>query len=180
MRIFLFIYTFFMLTISVFTLGLVPRALKDLGRERQRLQQEAPSASFEAMVEAGYRVNVFLLLTEIIYYYLLLSFGGPEWQFFYGGFVFGIIHIGYLVASRMEKRRLWRGTTRTGAARFLIWLTATLTFVEIVFLTYVVFLLLQPQAAAQVSRNALLAGNFLAATFSEKSLSAGLVILQSV
>ncbi len=149
LRIFLFIYTFYMLAISALTLGLAPRALKDLGQERQRLRQEAPAVTFEAMVEAGYRVNFFLLLTEIFYYYLLLGFGGPGWQLFYGGFAFGVIHIGYLAASRLEKKRLSRGSTRTGAARFLIWLTAALTAVEIAFLAYVAFLLLHPQALAQ-------------------------------
>lgn len=147
-----------MLAISILTLGLAPRALRDLGQERQRLRKEAPGANFEAMVEVGYRVNVFLLLTEIFYYYLLLGFGGPRWQFLYGGFVFGIIHIGYLIASRMEKRRLSRGTTRTAAARFLIWLTAILTVVEIAFLGYAAFLLLGPEPAAGMIVRACLSG----------------------
>lgn len=134
-----------MLLGSAFTLGLVPRALRDLGRERQRLQKEMPGASFEMMVEAGYRVNTLLLLIEILYYYLLLSFGGPEWQFFYGSFTFGVIHIGYLIAGRLEKRRLSRGTTRTGAARILVWLTGILTTAEVFFLVWVSYLLLQPQ-----------------------------------
>ena len=142
MRTFLLIYTFIMMAISAFTLGLVPRALRDLGQERQRLRETIPEASFEEMVEAGYRVNVTLLLVEILYYYLLLSHGGPEWQFLYGGSAFGVIHIGYLIAGRLEKRRLSRGIARTAAARFLIWLTAILTTLEAFFLLWVVFLLL--------------------------------------
>jgi len=143
MHVFLFAYTLMMLAGSAFTLGLVPRALRDLGRERQRLAQELPQINFEAMVEAGYRVNTFLLLVEISYYYLLLRYGGPDWQFFYGGFAFGLIHITYLVFSRLEKRRLSRGLTRTRFARLLIWLTAVLTSAEIVFLVWVSFLLLR-------------------------------------
>ena len=144
MRIFLFIYTLFMLAGSAFTLGLVPRALKDLGQERQRLRQDLPEASFEIMVEAGYRVNSLLVLFEILYYYLLLSYNGDMWQLFWGGFVFGVIHIGYLIGGRLEKRRLSRGVTRTGAARIRIWLTTILTVVEIGFLVWVCILLLRP------------------------------------
>ena len=147
MRIFLFIYTIFMLAGSVFTLGLVPRALKDLGQERQRLRRDLPEANFEAMVEAGYRVNSILVLVEILYYYLLLSYDGGTWQFFWGGFAFGVIHIGYLVGGRLEKRRLSRGPSRTGAARLRIWVSAVLTCVEIGFLVYVCVLLLQPSTA---------------------------------
>jgi hypothetical protein len=148
MRIFLFIYTVFMLASSFFTLVLVPRALRDLGHERQRLKEQLPEADFDVMVEAGYRVNTFLLLLEILYYYLLLGFGGAEWQFLYGGFVFGIIHIGYLIASRLEKRRLSRGAAHTRAARVMVWLTALLTAVEICFLVWVSYLLLLPESAA--------------------------------
>ncbi len=143
MRLFLLIYTLFMVAGSLFMLGLVPRALKDLGQERQRLKQQAPRADFQSMVEAGYRVNVTLLLIEILYYYLLLGFGGPGWQFFYGGFSFGVLHIGYLITGRLEKRRLFLGSARTAWSRFLLWLTAILTGVEIVFLVYIAYLLLQ-------------------------------------
>ena len=144
MWIFLFIYTLFMLAGSAFTLGLVPRALKDLGRERQRLRQDLPEANFEMMVEAGYRVNSLLVLFEVLYYYLLLSYSRGMWQLFWGGFVFGVIHIGYLIGGRLEKRRLSRGITRTGAARIRIWLMTILTVVEIGFLVWVCVLLLQP------------------------------------
>lgn len=144
MRTFLFIYSLLMLAGSALTLALVPRALRDVGQERQRLSEKLPDAEFQTIVEAGYRLNNLLLLIEIIYYYLLLRYGGPEWQFFYGGFGFGVIHIFYLVVGRLEKRRLSLGITRTGFARRLIWLTAVLTTVEIFFLVWVGFLLLQP------------------------------------
>ena len=144
MRIFMFIYSLLMIGGSALTLALIPRALRDVGMERQRLKEELPEAEFQTMVEAGYRVNNLLLLIEIIYYYLLLRYAGPEWQFFYGGFVFGVIHIFYLVIGRVEKRRLSQGSTRTGPARFLLLLTGMLTVGEAFFLFWVAYLLLQP------------------------------------
>ena len=144
MRVFMFIYTVLMIGGSVLTLALVPRALRDVGQERQRLKEDLPEAEFESMVEAGYRVNTFLLLVEILYYYLLLRYADSVWQFLYGGFAFGVIHIFYLVVGRFEKRRLSRGSTRTGPARFLLWLTALLTSVELGFLFWVCYLLLLP------------------------------------
>ena len=144
MRVFLFIYTLLMIGGSLLTLSLIPRALKDVGQERQRLREELPEAEFEQMVEAGYRVNTFLVLVEILYYFLLLRYSGSVWQFLYGGFVFGVIHIFYLVVGRLEKRRLARGSTRTRPARFLLWLTAALTSLELLFLIWVSYLLLLP------------------------------------
>jgi len=126
---------------SLFTLALIPRALKDLGQERQRLSEEAPGVEFESMVLAGYRLNNLLLLIEIAYYYLLLRYGGPDWQFFYGGFVFGVIHIFYLVLGRLELHRLIKGIARTRFARAFILATAGLTSLEVVYLFWVVFLL---------------------------------------
>ncbi len=143
-RTFLFLYSLVMVAGSILTLAMVPRALKDVGHERQRLSEQLPGAEFETMVEAGYRLNNLLLLFEITYYYLLLRYAGPEWQFFYGGFIFGVIHIFYLVVGRLEKRRLSKGIAHTGLARFLIWLTALLTIVELFFLVWVMYLLLQP------------------------------------
>lgn len=147
MRIFLFIYTLLMVAGCGLTLGLVPRALKELGRERQLLQEALPGAQFDRMVEAGYRMNMLLLLAEILYYYLLFAHAGPEWQFVYGGFAFGVIHIFYLVVGRVERRRLKSGRTRTALARLLIWLTAILTAAEVAFLVWVAVLLLQPGLA---------------------------------
>lgn len=147
MRIFMFFYTVLMIVVSAFTLGLVPRALRDLGQERRILREKLPGAEFEQMVEAGYRMNAVLLLVEILYYYFLLRYAGPEWQFFLGGSVFGLIHICYLVVSRLEKRRLTTGKTRTGTARLMIWLTAVFTAVETVFLLWVAYLLTQPAPA---------------------------------
>ncbi len=147
MRTFLFIYSIVMIAGSIFALALLPRALKDAGHERQRLGEELPEAEFEVMVEAGYRLNTVLVLVEIAYYYLLMRHAGPEWQFFYGGFTFGIIHIFYLVAGRLEKRRLSSGKSGTGAAKLMIWVTGALTAVEVLFLIWVCYLLL-PRAAA--------------------------------
>ena len=144
MRIFMLTYTVLMLAGSAFTLGLVPRALRDLGHERERLATELPGVEFKRMVNAGYHLNALLLMVEVLFYYLLLRYTGPEWQFFYGGFFFGIIHIGYLIMGRVERRRLADGSTRTRFARLLIWVTALLTGVEIPFLLLVSFLLLGP------------------------------------
>lgn len=140
----MFIYTIVMIAAGGLTLGLVPRALKDLGRERQKLQLDLPGASFERVLEAGYRLNTFLLLVEIAYYYLLLTYAGPGWQFRYGGFAFGVIHVIYLINGRFEKRRLASGTTRTGVAQLVLWATAGLTVLELSFLLWVGFLLLNP------------------------------------
>ncbi|MBE0428580.1 MAG: hypothetical protein IBX61_01755 [Thermoleophilia bacterium] len=141
MRIFLFIYTLFVLAGSALTLRLVPRALRDLGRERQKLKESYPEARFEQMVEAGYRMNILLLLAEILYYYLLLAYT-DRWQLFWGAAAFGLIHIVYLVVGRFERNRLKRTGDGTGAARLFIWLTAVLTSVEIVFLAGVLYVLL--------------------------------------
>lgn len=141
MRIFLTIYTILMIAGSVIILLLVPRSLRDLGHERERLQEEMPEVSYERMVDAGYRFNFLIMLVEILYYYLLVAYGGPEWQIFYGGLFFGIVHIGFLVSSRFEKRRLAKDYTRSRAARFMIWLTASLTVVEVAFLCLVLYLL---------------------------------------
>lgn len=133
---------------SIFALTLMPRALRDVGHERQLLEEELPEAEFEVMVEAGYRLNTMLLLVEIAYYYLLMRHAGPEWQFVYGGFAFGVIHIFYLVAGRLEKRRLSSGRTSTRIARILIWVTGLLTMVELGFLVWVCYLLVQPEPVA--------------------------------
>ena len=148
MRYLLLIYTLLMIAGSVITLALVPRALKDTGQERQRLEEELPDIAFETMVEAGYRFNTMLLFVEIFYYYLLLTFAGDDWQLYYGGFAFGIIHILYLVAGKVEKRRLSKGVTRTRLARTMILLTAMLTVVEILFLALAFYLLLRPTLEA--------------------------------
>lgn len=148
MRIFMFFYTVLMLAGSSFTLAMVPRALRDLGRERQRLGETLPGARFDQMIEAGYRMNSLLVLVEILFYYLLLRYTGPEWQFFYGGFFFGVLHILYLVAGRLERRRLKKGTRHTGMARAMIWFTALFTLAETVFLVWVAFLLTNPSHAA--------------------------------
>jgi hypothetical protein len=145
MRIFFFLLTILMLAGSGFTLGLLPRALRDLGQERQTLTEALPGVEFDQMVEAGYRVNTILLLAEIFYYYLLLRYAGPEWQFYYGGFTFGVIHIFYLIEGRIERRRLKKGKTNTSFARALIWLTGILTVIEAAFLIWVAYLLLQPE-----------------------------------
>lgn len=144
MRIFLFLYTLLMLAGSGLTLALVPRALRDLGQERQRLKESLPAAEFDQVVEAGYRVNTLLVMVEILYYYLLLRYAGPEWQFFFGGFFFGLVHIFYLIMGRLERRRLKRGTAHTGLSRIMIWLTALLTTAEVGFLLWVAVLLLSP------------------------------------
>lgn len=144
MRIFMFIYTVLMIAGSAFTLGLVPRALRDLGHERARLAEMVPGAEFRRMVDAGYRLNTFLLMIEVFYYYLLLRNTGPEWQFFYGGFFFGVIHVAYLIMGRIERGRLASGSTRTRFARLIILVTAALTGVEIIFLVWVCFLLQRP------------------------------------
>lgn len=141
------IYTMLMIGASLFTLVLVPRALKDVGQERQLLAERAPEVEFNSMVEAGYRLNTVLLLIELLYYFLLLRYTGPEWQFLYGGFVFGIIHIGYLVFGRLEKLRLSSGSRRTTLARFQIWVTALLTCLEVAFLIWVSYLLILPEPA---------------------------------
>lgn len=135
-------YTLLMIASSVITLALVPRALRDTGQERQRLEEELPGVEFETMVEAGYRFNTILLLIEIFYYYLLLTLAGDYWLLYYGGFAFGVIHIIFLVEGKFEKRRLSRGVTRTRLARAMILLTALLTSVEILFLAFAFFLLL--------------------------------------
>lgn len=147
MRTFLFIYTLLMLAGCGLTLGLVPRALKEMGQERQLLQEAIPGARFDQMVDAGYRLNMILLLVEILYYYLLFRHAGPEWQFVYGGFALGMIHIFYLIVGRLEKWRLKSGKTRTGLARMFIWLTAIMTLAEICFLVWVAVLLLEPPLA---------------------------------
>lgn len=144
MRILLFFYTLLMIAGSVFTLSLAPRAFRDLGQERQRLKEELPGVEFEKMVEAGYRLNVLVLLVEIFYYYLLIRSAGPLWQLFYGGFAFGIFHIFYLVSGRLEKRRLSKGSVGTRFARFLLWLATLLTTTEVFFLVLACYLLLQP------------------------------------
>lgn len=141
----MFTYTLAMLAASAFTLVLAPRALRDLGHERQRLEKELPGVSFERLLEAGYRLNTLILLVEIFFYYLL-AYTGTGWQFKYGGFSFGLIHIIYLIAGRFEKRRLARGAVRTRLARLLIWITASLTSVELAFLLWVGYLLLNPGA----------------------------------
>ena len=134
MRIFLLIYTAAIVAASLFTLALVPRALKDLGHERQRLEEQVPGASFEGMLQAGYRLNTFIVLAELLYYFLLLRFAGGEPLILYGAFAFGLIHIGYLITGRWERQRLARGMKRTRGARMLIWLTAALTVAEVAFL----------------------------------------------
>jgi len=137
LRIFIFIYTLLMIAGSVFTLGLVPRALKDIGHERERLAEEAPGIEFRRMVDAGYRLNTILLMVEVLYYYLLVIYARSNWQLLYGGFFFGLVHIGYLVMGRAERKRLASGSTRTRFARWLIWFTAVLTSVELGFLIWV-------------------------------------------
>lgn len=141
MRIFLLIYTLVMVAGSIVALSLAPRSLRDLGHERERLQAQLPEISYERMVNAGYRFNFLILLLEIAYYYLLIDFGGPERQIFYGGAFFGLVHIGYLVTSRLEKRRLSREYGNRRLARVIIWLTAALTTIEIGFLVMVLYLL---------------------------------------
>jgi len=143
----MFIYTLLMLAGCGLTLGLVPRALRELGQERQLLQEALPGAQFDQMVEAGYRMNMVLLLVEILYYYLLFRHAGPEWQFVWGGFAFGLIHILYLIVGRAERWRLKSGKTRTALARVFVWLTATLTLAEVFFLVWVAVLLLEPAPA---------------------------------
>ncbi|MDO8735850.1 MAG: hypothetical protein Q7K29_02050 [Thermoleophilia bacterium] len=148
MTLLLSIYTLLMIAGSIFTLALVPRAMKDVGQERRRMEEEMPGVEFEKMVEAGYRLNTALLLLEIVYYYLLLSHAGDEWSLYYGGFTFGVIHIFYLVAGKIEKRRLSKGNVHNRFARSLIMLTASLTAVEILFLVWAFYLLLLPAPVA--------------------------------
>lgn len=143
MRSFMLIYTVAMISGSVLTLALVPQALRDLGREKERLKEAMPDADMRGMLETGYRLNTFLLLVEIFYYYLLLRFAGDEWQFLYGGFFFGVIHIFYLVTGRLEKKRLAEGHKRKRGGRFLILMTATFTSLELFFLFIVGYLLLE-------------------------------------
>jgi hypothetical protein len=142
MSIFLLIYTVAMIAGSVLTLTLVPRSLKDLGRERERLHESLPDASYERMVEAGYRFNFVVLLLEILYYYLLVGFGRDQWQLFYGGAFFGLVHIVFLAYGRLEKRRLKKDYTRSRLARLMIWVTAIITAFEVGFLILVFYLLL--------------------------------------
>ncbi|MHB9112274.1 MAG: hypothetical protein ACYC4D_06565 [Thermoleophilia bacterium] len=142
------IYTLLMIAGSIITLALVPRALRDTGQERQRLEEELPGVEFETMVEAGYRFNTLLLFIEVFYYYLLLTYAGDNWQLYYGGFAFGVIHILYLVAGKFEKRRLSKSVTRTRLARTMILVTAFLTVVEILFLALAFYLLLRPAPLA--------------------------------
>jgi len=144
MTFFLAIYTLLMIASSLFTLALVPRALRDVGHERQRLEEELPGVEFEKMVAAGYRLNTTLLLLEIIYYYLLLTFAADRWLLYYGGFTFGVIHIFYLIAGKIEKRRLSRGSVHFRFARYMILLTALLTLLEILFLAWTFFTLVIP------------------------------------
>ncbi len=142
MRIFLLIYTAAIVAASLFTLALVPRALKDLGHERQRLEEQVPGASFEGMLEAGYRLNTLILLVELLYYFLLLRYASSEPIILYGAFAFGVIHIAYLISGRWERRRLARGMKRTRGARTLIWVTAALTVAEVAFLFTAGYMLL--------------------------------------
>lgn len=142
MRIFLLIYTAAIGLGCVVTLALVPRSLRDLGRERERLKEAMPEADYDRMVEASYRFNFVILLLEILYYYLLVGFGRSHWQMFYGGAFFGLVHIAFLAASRMERRRLKRAYTRSRFARLMVWLTAVITVLEIGFLAVVFYLLL--------------------------------------
>ncbi|MHB8792766.1 MAG: hypothetical protein ACYC6O_05455 [Thermoleophilia bacterium] len=148
MRILLSIYTMLMIGGSIMTLALVPRALRDTGRERQRMEEVLPGVEFETMVKASYRFNTMLLLIEIFYYYLLLSYAGDDWQLYYGGFAFGLIHILYLVAGKFEKHRLSKNVTATRLAYTMILLTALLTVVEILFLALAFYLLLRPTPMA--------------------------------
>ena len=141
MRYFLTIYTLLMIAGSVLTLSLVPRSLRDLGHERERLQETLPEVSYERMIVAGYRFNFAVLLVEILYYYLLVDYDSSDWPVFYGGAFFGLVHVGFLVSSRFEKRRLARPYTRSRWARIMVWLTAILTFFEIIFLAFVLYLL---------------------------------------
>jgi hypothetical protein len=135
MRIFLLIYTAAMMAGSIMTLSLVPRSLRDLGRERERVKEDLPDVNYEQMVEAGYRFNFAVLMLEIIYYYLLVGFARSQWVLFYGGALFGLIHIAFLVASRFERRRLKREYTRSRSARALVWLTGFVTVAEVCFLS---------------------------------------------
>lgn len=146
MRIFLFIYTLAMVAGSVISLALTPGSLRDLGRERERLKEALPDVSYDEMVAAGYRFNTLVLLLEIVYYYLLLSYSGDDRRLFAGASAFGVIHIVYLVASRFEKRRLARDYTRSRGAALTIRLTALLTILETVFLVLVLYLLVDTSA----------------------------------
>lgn len=142
MRIFLFFYTILMLSISTFSLVMIPRSLRNLGHERQLLKEELPEASFERMLEVGYRLNTMLVLAEILYYLLLMRYSSPLPPLRYGAFSFGVIHIAYLVTGRIEKRRLALGRKGTGVARLLIWFSALVTTLEIVFLGLVTYYLI--------------------------------------
>lgn len=141
MRGFLIIYTLAMIAGSALTLSLVPRTMKDVGKERERLEEALPGVSYERMVEAGYRFNTIVLLIEIIYYYLLISYAGSDWRLLYGGFFFGVMHVVYLVFSRLEKLRLLRDYTRSRAARLMALVTAVLTIAEVAYLALVLVLL---------------------------------------
>jgi hypothetical protein len=141
LRIFLFLYTVFMLAISIFSLVMVPRSLRQLGHERQLLRQDLPEASFERLVEIGYRLNSLLVLAEVFYYFLLIRYWSSEPGLRYGAFSFGLIHIAYLVTGRLERRRLAQGSTHTHGARLLIWSSAAVTVLEIVFLWVVIYYL---------------------------------------
>lgn len=138
----MFFYTVAMIAGSVFILAMFPRAIQDLGQERQRLKEELPGASFERMLNASYRLNTILVLLEILYYLLLLRFAGDEIILLYGAFAFGLIHIAYLIMGRLERRRLASGTTRIRLARFLAWNTAILTIIEVAFLFFAGYFLL--------------------------------------
>ena len=66
----------------------------------------------------------------------------PSGNSIYGGFVFGVIHIFYLVIGKNGKAEAVQGTAHTMLARLLIWITALLTLPELAFLGWVVYLLL--------------------------------------
>ncbi len=141
MQIFLVIYTVLMLFFSLVSLSLVPHSLRDLGHERQRVEEELPGADFARMLEAGYRLNVSLILVELLYYLLLLRFAGDSDFLYYGAFAFGLVHISYLVTGRLERRRIARGYRRVRGARLLIWITATLTSLETGFLVAAAYII---------------------------------------
>lgn len=141
MLVFLFLYTVMMLAASIFSLGMVPRSLRNLGHERQLLKEDLPEANFERMVEVGYRLNTLLVLAEVFYYFLLMRYWSSNPALRYGAFCFGLIHIAYLVTGRLEKRRLARGSTRTRGARLLIWSGAAVTVLEIIFLWVIIYYL---------------------------------------
>ncbi len=141
MRLILLAYTTLMLGFSIASLAMMPRALRDLGHERRLVEREIPGANFERMLEAGYRLNMFLVLVELLYYLLLLRFAGDSAFLFYGAFAFGLIHIAYLVAGRLEKQRLAAEHRWAPGARLLIWATALATVLEIAFLGSALYLI---------------------------------------